>query len=99
MIDDDRASPQGPEPANGMAIAALVLGIVSVLIVWVPIVGMLGTLMALIGLVLGVLALRGGGERGLAIGGIVCSGVSLVITAIYMLGALAIIAAAAASTR
>lgn len=97
MTDQNQTLPRGPEPANGMAIASLVLGIVSVLIVWIPIVGILGTLMALIGLVLGILALRGASGRGLAIGGIVCSGVSLVITAIYMLGFLAIIGAAAAN--
>ena len=33
----------GPTPTNGMAIASLVLGIVSVLFVWIPIVGILGT--------------------------------------------------------
>lgn len=100
MTDFDRAAQTGgqtPAPTNGMAIASLVLGIVSILIVWIPIVGILGTLMALISLVLGILALRHATGRGLAIGGIVCSGVSLAITAIYMLGFLAIIGARAAN--
>lgn len=82
MTDFDRGAPAS---ANGMAIASLVLGIVSVLIVWIPVVGILGTLMALIGLVLGLLALRRPDGRGLAIGGVVCAGVSLVITAVYIL--------------
>ena len=92
MTDFDRGA---PAPANGMAIASLVLGIVSVLIVWIPIVGILGTIMALIGLVLGILALKKIGGRGMAIGGIVCAGVSLVITALYMVGFAAILSAAA----
>ena len=86
----------GPQPTNGMAIASLVLGIVSVLFVWIPIVGILGTLMAVIGLVLGVLALRQPSGRGLAIGGLVCAGVSMLITAIYVFGFMALIAARAA---
>jgi hypothetical protein len=92
MTDIDRGA---PAPTNGMAIASLVLGIVSVLIVWIPVVGILGTVMALIGLVLGILSLRRLEGRGLAIGGIVCAGVSLVITALYLMAFLAVIAAAA----
>ena len=84
-------------PANGMAIASLVLGIVSILIVWIPVVGLLGTIMAMVGLVLGVLALRKPDSRGLAIGGIVCAGVSLVITALWIFGLVAVIGLAAAN--
>lgn len=85
----------GPQPTNGMAIASLVLGIVSVLIVWIPFVGLFGTLLAIIGLVLGVLALKGISGKGLAIGGIVTSGISLVITLLYLLVFGAVIGAAA----
>lgn len=92
MTDFNRGA---PPPANGMAIASLVLGIVSVLIVWIPIVGILGTAMALIGLVLGILSLRRLEGRGLAIGGIVCAGISLVISALYMAAIVAMIASAA----
>lgn len=94
MTDFNRGA---PAPANGMAIASLVLGIVSVLIVWIPIVGILGTAMALIGLVLGIMSLRRLEGRGLAIGGIVCAGISLVITALYLMAFLAVIAAAASN--
>jgi len=100
MTDVNNSAPlsgQGPAPANAMAIASLVLGVVSVLIVWIPIVGILGTIMALIGLVLGIMALRRPNGRGMAVGGIICAGVSLAITALYMVGMMAIIAAAAAN--
>lgn len=72
---------------NGLAVASLVLGIVSILLAWIPVVGLLGTPMAIIGLVLGLLALRQPGGRGLAIGGLVCAGVSLLITALYVFSA------------
>lgn len=85
------------QPTNGLAVASLVLGIVSVMFVWIPVVGLLGTLMAIIGLVLGLLALRQPGGRGLAIGGLVCAGVSLLITAVYVVGAVAVIGAVAAN--
>lgn len=81
-----QTAPQ-PQPTNALAIASLVLGIVSILFVWIPIVGILGTLMAIIGLVLGLLALRRRGGRGLAIGGLVCAGASLLITALYVFSA------------
>ncbi len=87
----------GPQPTNGLAIAALVLGIVSVLIVWIPFVGLFGTLLAIVGLVLGILALRRAGGKGLAIGGIVTSGISLVITLLYLLLFGALVGAAATS--
>lgn len=91
-----QTAPQ-PQPTNGMAIASLVLGIVSIMFVWIPIVGLLGTLMAIIGLVLGILALRHPTGRGLAIGGLVCAGVSMLVTAVYVFGFIAILGAAAAS--
>ncbi|MES2034492.1 MAG: hypothetical protein V4466_09970 [Pseudomonadota bacterium] len=87
----------GPRPANGLAIASLVLGVISVLIVWIPIIGLFGTLLALVGLVLGILGLKGVTGRGLAIGGIVTSGISLVITVLYMLLFGALVGAAATS--
>lgn len=88
-----------PQPTNGLAIASLVLGIVSIMFVWIPIIGLLGTVMALVGLVLGILALRQPGGRGLAIGGLVCAGVSMIITAIYMVGAVAVLGAVAANAN
>lgn len=92
MTDLNRGA---PAPANGMAIASLVLGIVSILIVWIPVVGILGTIMAIVGLVLGLMALRRPDGHGLAVGGVVCAGVSLVITAIYILLFVAAIGVAA----
>ena len=85
------------QPTNGLAIASLVLGIVSIMFVWIPVVGLLGTLMAIIGLVLGILALRQPTGRGLAVSGLVCAGVSMVITAVYVFGFFAILGATVAN--
>lgn len=87
----------GPQPSNGLAITSLVLGICSLLIVWIPIVGLLGTLLALVGLVLGILALQKPGGRGLAIGGIVTSAISIVLTVLGFLALGAIIGLGAAA--
>lgn len=87
----------GPQPSNGLAITSLVLGIVSLLIVWIPIVGLLGTLLALGGLVTGIMALQRPGGRGVAIGGIVTSSISLVLTVLGFLALGALIGLGAAA--
>lgn len=89
-----------PQPSNGFAITSLVLGILSLLIVWIPIVGLIGTLLAVAGLILGILALKKPGGRGLAIGGIVTSAISLALTVLgfLALGALIGLGAAASAT-
>lgn len=93
MSDIDSA----PQPSNGLAITSLVLGIVSLLIVWIPIIGLIGTLLALVGLVLGVVALQRPGGRGLAIGGIVTSSISVVLTVLGFLALGALIGLGAAA--
>ena len=68
----------------GLAIASLVLGIVS-LIGFIPVISFVTCLTAITGLVLGIIALRKvakgtGGGKGLAIGGVVVSAVALIIS-------------------
>lgn len=65
--------PQG----NGLAVASLVLGILSILFVWIPIVGLVSWVLAPVGLVLGLVGLSRPGGRGMAIAGSICSGVGL----------------------
>jgi len=87
----------GPQPSNGLAITSLVLGVVSLLIVWIPIIGLIGTLLALGGLVTGILAIQRPGGRGLAIGGIVTSAISIVLTVLGFLALGALIGLGAAA--
>lgn len=78
--------PGAPVPAtrtNGVAIAALVVGALSVFFSWVPVAGVLGGVVAV---VLGVVGLRkasGGVDgRGLALGGVVAGALALLIGAV-----------------
>lgn len=73
-------------PTSGMTIAALVLGIVGIALSWVPIVNNVAVVIAIIGLVLGIVAICKTGSkgrkkgRGLAIAGTVLSVLAIVIT-------------------
>ncbi len=70
------APPSAPE-RTGLARAALVLGIVGLVGLVLCFAGMIP---ALVGLVLGVVALaRGTSARGMAVGGVVCSALALVV--------------------
>jgi hypothetical protein len=64
------------QPSNGLAIAALVLGIISLFLFWIP---FLGWVPVIGGLVCGLLALQRPYGRGMAIAGVACSGITLAI--------------------
>jgi hypothetical protein len=80
--------PQGglPAPAKtGLALGALICGILGLLIALIPFVGYGGTLLGLVGIVLGFLGLgaakrQGGAGRGMAIGGIVTGLLSILVS-------------------
>lgn len=72
--------PQGygapaPEP-KGLAITALILGIIGLVLLWVPI---LGALLGLVGLILGIVALKKRQSKGLSLTGLITGGVALII--------------------
>src|SRR6266481_1545552 len=74
----------GVQQSKGLAVAALVLGIVGVVTFWI----FLGGLLGIVALVLGIVAIRKSrtgqaGGQGMAIAGTVLGGVAIVITAIY----------------
>jgi hypothetical protein len=96
-MSDDFNRGMGAEPTNGLAIAALVLGIVSVLLGWIPIVGLVSWILAPLGLVLGLIALGKPYGRPLAIGGIVASAIGLLICLLWLIGLGALMAASAAA--
>src|SRR5436190_7492498 len=64
---------------NGMAVASLVLGILSVLTGWIPIVGLVAWILAPLGLIFGFLAIGKPNGKGMAIGGLITSGLGLLI--------------------
>jgi hypothetical protein len=78
--------PYGTPPSknNGLAITSLVLGIVALITVWLP---PLAIVIALVGVVLGFLGMRKAAEsggRGLAIGGLITSGLALLASIVLL---------------
>ncbi len=78
--------PTGARVGNGIALAGMVCGIVSLVIGWVPFVGLLGIVAAIVGLSLSIPGLRRaketGERRSFAITGIVTSLIGLVVGAL-----------------
>jgi hypothetical protein len=75
--------PYAPMPSsepNGLAIASLVLGIVSLLLFWIPFIGWLPVIL---GVVLGLIAMQQPTGRGMAMAGLVCSGVALALKVMF----------------
>lgn len=66
-----------------MGVAALVLGIISILISWIPCVGSLALIPAIVGLILGIVDTvqksKKGEKKGLAIAGIVLTAIAIVV--------------------
>ncbi|WP_437583440.1 DUF4190 domain-containing protein [Paramicrobacterium sp. CJ85] len=90
-INSEQSNPQAG--SRTMAVWALLLGIITVILAFVPIVGMVSWIAAIVGLVLGIIALaRRLAGRGMAITGIVLSSVavilSIVMTVVYMMAGL-----------
>ena len=80
-----------------MGIAALVLGIVAIIGAWIPVCNYFSLLPALVGVILGIVDLvkkkKEGGKKGMAIAGLILSGISLLIiigwTILIAVGAMA----------
>lgn len=72
-----------PEAGKGMAIASMVLGIVSIVMLccsyWISVP------CAVVGLILGIIHNKKNGKNGMAIAGIVCSIVSLVLLVLLLI--------------
>ncbi len=80
---------------NGFAVAALVLGVVGIVVAFVPFVGvLLGGVLGLAGVVTGVIGRRRAADEddpkrqnlGLSTGGIVASAIALVIVTLQVIG-------------
>ena len=65
--------------SNGFAIASLVLGILSIVCAFIPVLGLTVWIIAPLGLVFGLVALRRPAGKGMAIGGSICSGIGFLI--------------------
>lgn len=76
----NNAQMPGARPSQGLAVASLILGILALLTTWIPVIGVIGVLLAVVGLGLSAVALFGKrGGKGFAIGGLVTSLLALII--------------------
>lgn len=77
-----------------MAVASLVLGIISIIIGAVSsgMLGWLGAILAIIGIVLGAVGRKDEAKRGMATGGLVCSIIGLVLCLILYIACAACVA-------
>ncbi|GIG30190.1 DUF4190 domain-containing protein [Cellulomonas marina] len=83
--------PQPPR-SNGMAIAALVLGILAILGCLIPLVNILSIVLGIVAVILGVVAVRRSklvGGRGLGITGIVLGALAIVVSAVVLAATIA----------
>ena len=80
--------PPGGQPrSNGLAIAALVCGIIALLLCWIPVVNFLSIVLGIVALITGGLGLRNAAQRGgkgLAIGGLVTGGLALLASIVVL---------------
>ncbi len=80
-----------PQRSNGVAIAALVCGVVALLLSWLPGINLLSFLLGIAALICGAIGLSKAkdpavGGRGLAIGGIVTGLLALVVAVLVYVG-------------
>ena len=90
-----------PAPSNGkgLAVGALVLGIISLVLMWFGYAAILSIILSIVGIVLGVMARKkmpvGVPGRGMATAGMVCSIIALVLSSIVFVACSLCIGAAA----
>lgn len=77
-----------PAPSNGAAVAAMVLGIVGVVLCWIPFIDFVAAIVGILAIVFGVVgsgrANRIGTGKGMAIAGIVLGIIAVAITVLFV---------------
>lgn len=71
-------------PSKGLAITALILGVVALLGVAIPILNVFSAILALVGLILGVIALTRATSKGLPLSGTIVSAVALLLSLVFI---------------
>lgn len=90
------ATASEPKKLIGLSIASMVLGILSIVCCWI---WYLGGFFALVGLVLGIISMvKKCSGKGMAVAGIICSAIGLIISAVMIVIVIAGVASSAASS-
>jgi hypothetical protein len=80
------------QPVNGMAVASMVLGIVGLVFSFIPVIGVIAWPLVILGIIFGGVGISKanqvpGSPKGMAIAGLTCSIVGLVICVIWAVAA------------
>lgn len=83
--------PQQQSQSNGVAIAALVCGIIALILSWIPLINLLSVVLGIAAIVTGVMGIRraadpGVGQKGLAVGGLVTGVIALLLSLLILVG-------------
>jgi len=104
-VPDPAPTPK-PEPTpaintvsqtNGIAVASMVVGIISLLFSWIPIIGLIGFIGGIVAIILGIIALKKAAGKGLSIAGIVTGAMSVLcslVIAFFIFAGIALIGSA-----
>lgn len=80
LSDAQKAAPENAK-SSGLAIAALVLGIVSLILAFIPLINVLAGIAAVVGLILAIVAIsQKGRKKGVALGGLITTTLALVMS-------------------
>lgn len=82
---------------KGLAITALVLGIAGIVLAWIPGVNWVALPAAIVGLILGIIALKKGQPRGMALTGIILGAIAIVFAIIGIILFLTLLGAVGAA--
>ncbi len=87
----------GPRPTdpsrNRLATAAMILGIISLTLAWVPFVVVIGAVCAVLAIVFGLIAVRRGGGRGFAVAGLVTGSAGAALCVVGVMLSVAVVRA------
>jgi hypothetical protein len=80
-----------PQPRNGLGTAGLTLGIIALVFSFIPLIGVIAWPLAIVGLILGICGISRASKqiannRGVAIGGVICSVFALVVCTVWVAG-------------
>lgn len=78
------AATVAPAPGRGLAITALIIGIAALLGVAIPVLNVFSAILAVVGLILGFVALSKATAKGLPLSGIIVSGVALLLSIVFI---------------